>query len=378
MSLYTLLKHLNRDRVRPRVVMFFDPDDARSSHRTNYFLPLIESMDIPVTSLGARRVRDFPQAIRRLYQDVRQPRPDLIHTQLFAANIVGRIAGALRGIPVVSTVQSLDYEPERLATYTNPGNVIRVFAMLCADKFTARLCCDMLIPVSHGVAASTRRWLKVRPDRINVMYNPIDTSNFQTRADSTPPRIRQELGLDEDSRLILNVGRIMYAKGQIDLVNAMPEILASVANAHLVVVGDVADKACYAALVEAIDRLGIAAHCHFPGVSHHVAPWLEACDVFAFPSLFEGMGIALAEAMLCGRPVVASSIVTLAEQIQDNVTGLLAPPQDPRGLARAIVRILQDAALATRLGEAARQQAVERYDPIRYAERMIELYDAVT
>jgi glycosyltransferase involved in cell wall biosynthesis len=376
MTLYTLLKYLDRDRVRSRVVTFFGADDSQAGTRS-HFVPFVESMGIPVTSLGARRVRGFPQAISRLYQQLRRSPPDLIHTQLFAANIVGRVAGRLARVPVISTIQSLDYEPERLATYTNPGNVIRVGAMLFADKFTARLCCDMMIPVSEAVAASTRRWLKVRPERMRVMYNPVDTGNFVTPEPDARRRIRQRLGIVEDTRVILNVGRIMYAKGQIDLVNAMPEVLASVPNAHMVILGDTANKVCKAALDEAITRLGIGGHCHFPGASDRVGDWLEACDVFVFPSIFEGMGIAMAEAMLCRRPVVAASIVTLAEQIRDNVTGLLVPPQNPHELARAVVRILQDPALATRLGDAAERQAVQSYDPIRYAERMAGIYDHV-
>ena len=376
MSLFTLLKYVDRARVRPSVVMFFDSEGPRG-YRTNHFLPLIESMGIPVTTLGARRVREFPQAISRLYQRVRRSPPDLIHTQLFAANIVGRIAGRLARLPVISTIQSLDYEPERLATYTNPGNWMRVLAMLCADRYTARLCCDRLIPISRGVAASTRQWLKVRPDRMTVMYNPVDTEHFVASDDQAHHKIRQQLGLGEDSRLILNVGRITYAKGQIDLVQAMPEILESVPNAHVVFLGDTANERCKAELVTAIDRLGIAGHCRFPGASDHVNVWLEACDVFAFPSLFEGMGIAMAEAMLCRCPVVASSIVTLAEQIQDNVTGLLVPPQNPHSLAQAIVRILQDPVLARSLGEAAERQAIQSYDPVRYAERMAQIYESV-
>jgi len=376
MTLYTLLKHLDRDRVRSRVVTFFGADDSQAGTRS-HFVPLVESMGIPVTSLGARRVRGFPQAIRRLYQQLRRSPPDLLHTQLFAANIVGRVAGRLAHVPVVSTIQSLDYEPERLATYTNPGNVIRVAAMLFADKYTARICCDMMIPVSEAVAASTRRWLKVRPERMRVMYNPVDTGNFVTPEPDARRRIRQRLGIGEDTRVILNVGRIMYAKGQIDLVNAMPDVLASVPHAHMVIVGDTANKVCKAALDEAITRLGIGGHCHFPGASDRVRDWLEACDVFVFPSIFEGMGIAMAEAMLCRRPVVAASIVTLAEQIRDNVTGLLVPPQDPQGLARAVVRILQDPDLASRLGTAAERQAVQSYDPVRYAERMAGIYDHV-
>ena len=81
--------------------------------------------------------------------------------------------------------------------------------------------------------------------------------------------------------------------------------------------------------------------------------------------------------MLCRCPVVAASIVTLAEQIRDEETGLLVPPQDPRSLARAIVRILRDPALAKRLGEAAEQRARQSYDPVRYAERMTDIYDHV-
>lgn len=377
MSLFTLLKHLDRERVRPRVVTFFGADVSSSVHRSDYFRPLIDAMGIPITSLEATRVRDIPQAIVRLCRSVRRNRPHVIQTQLFAANIVGRATGRLVGLPVVSTIHSVDYEPVRLATYSNPGNVLRDVIMRRADGYTARHWCTVLLPVSRGVADSTRRWLGIDPHRMTVMYNPIDVDSFRPVDAPARDEIRRRLGIPPEAPLILNVGRIMWAKGQIDLVTALPDVLRRLPDAHLVFLGDTADELTKAQLVAAIDRLGLAGRCHFPGISDRVRDWLYACDVFAFPSLYEGMGIAMAEAMLCRRPIVASSIRTLAEQVQHEVNGLLVPPRNPGALADAIVRLLRDRDLARRLVDAAEQFARQAYDPIQYAARMAEIYERI-
>jgi glycosyltransferase involved in cell wall biosynthesis len=116
---------------------------------------------------------------------------------------------------------------------------------------------------------------------------------------------------------------------------------------------------------------------HFLGYRDDVPDVLAAADVFVFPSLFEGQGCALIEAMGLGLPIVASDIPVLREAVQDGWNGLLVPPASARTLAQAIARALDERDLAARLGERSREIFHQRYSIERSAEQMIDLYQRV-
>jgi len=117
----------------------------------------------------------------------------------------------------------------------------------------------------------------------------------------------------------------------------------------------------------------VAEHVRFEGFCEDVPRLLGELDLLVLPSLWEGFGLVLLEAMAAGRPVVASAVGPIPEVVADGETGLLVPPEDPAALADAIVRVLLDADLAARLGGAGRRR-VERFFGI---ERMVAQTDAV-
>ena len=115
----------------------------------------------------------------------------------------------------------------------------------------------------------------------------------------------------------------------------------------------------------------------FLGARHDVPDLLASFDVFAFPSLFEGLCLAVIEAQAAGVAVVATPVGGIVENVVDGETGLLVPPRDPRALAEAIVRLLDDPSLARSLAERARPRVLQRYSQERMVERTLALYESM-
>jgi glycosyltransferase involved in cell wall biosynthesis len=187
--------------------------------------------------------------------------------------------------------------------------------------------------------------------------------------------VRAELGLGEDAPLVIGLGRLVAKKGFGVLLDAWPAVLRAHPRAVLAIVG-------YGDLREPLERqaaaLGVAGQVRFTGQleRERTAAYVAAADVFALPIVREGVdGLpnALLEALGAGRPVVASRVAGVPDVLDDGVHGLTVPERDPHALAAAIVRLLDDPALAAGLGAAARRRVERELTWQRTAER----YEAV-
>jgi glycosyltransferase involved in cell wall biosynthesis len=221
------------------------------------------------------------------------------------------------------------------------------------------------------VSESTRRAYERQgyPHRIEVLYNGVDAD---------PPSgngsLRREFGIDEETLLIGEVGRLCDVKGQRELIEA----LALVPRALVVLVGrDLEQGGAYQRDLEAeAERRGVRDRIVFAG-ERAADDVLGELDVFALPSWTEGLPLVVLEAMAHGRPVVATPVGGTPEVVLDEETGILVPPRDPAALAAALRRLVDDADLRRRLGEAGRRRAADRFSADVMTRRMLELYDEV-
>ena len=174
---------------------------------------------------------------------------------------------------------------------------------------------------------------------------------------------------------LLFVGRLSPEKGA-DLAIAALEHLATAPDLHLVLAGDGPERTSLEA--QAVRR-GVADRVRFAGwvPPARVRSLLAASTVLLVPSRSEGLGIAAIEAGAHGRPVVAARVGGLPEVVEDGVTGILVEPESPGALAEAVARLLDDPALARRMGRAARRRVRQRFSIARCADAYEELYAAV-
>ena len=187
----------------------------------------------------------------------------------------------------------------------------------------------------------------------------------------------REVGLSPESLILLNVARVSPQKGLLYALRALPAIVRKYPQVHLISVGSTSDPVWTAELKGEADSLRISDHFHMLGARPNVVDFLRACDIFVFPSLYEGLGIALIEAMAAGCVCVATDTGPIPEVVENGHTGVLIPPADPDALADAVCDLLSDEEMRAKLAAAAKQSAFSKFQPREAAERLMRIYEAV-
>lgn len=367
--LYTNLKHFDGERVRSTVITVYP-------HATHWLEP-IQALGVPVVPLNCQNTREIPKGIKNLRTWLLANKPDLIHSHLWAANIIGRIAGRLTGTPVISSIHNPDHEEQAWADGADVSLMKRRIVR-GLDRWTAKAGNDRLIAVSNYVKQSATRHLRVPLDSIDLVYNPIDIDSLTDAPATSRAELLRSCGLPADSIILLNVARLSPQKGLVYALRALPAIRKRFPSAHLVSVGATTDPRWTEQLEREATELGVKDHFHVMGARRDVTDFLRACDVFIFPSLYEGLGIALIEAMAAGCACVASSAGPIPEVVSDGEDGILVPPADSDAIAAAVCRLLEDESERQRLGTAASKTAFSRFQPQQSADALTRIYESVT
>ena len=362
--LHTNLKHFDRA-FRHTVVTVSD--------RGDYWRPPIEALGVEVVSLGCPRYVDVGRGAARFHRLVARVRPDLIHTHLWSANVIGRLVGRSAGLPVLSSIHNPEYEPQAGTDKSASGRCKREIAW-AVDLITARIGCTRMVAVSDYVRQSTHHRLRYPLDRIALVYNPVDLEELSTPPARSRSEVLREAGLPPDTLLLLNVARVSPQKGLVHAVRAMAAVAEEFPRARLISIGSKTDATYVGLVEEEVRRLGLERRVLLVGPRRDVPDWLRACDVFVFPSLFEGLGIALCEAMAAGRACVASEVGPVREFFRDGVDGRLVPPGDNAAIQRALCELLAAPEERARLGEAAAKNARSRFEPRAAAQKLETIY----
>lgn len=230
-----------------------------------------------------------------------------------------------------------------------------------------------------GDLAARLAVLGVSSDRMQVLPYGVDADMFRPNA-AEGIALRKRLGIEDDRPVIFTIGRMVFKKGFGGLLQAMPRVLEKHPNALLVIggQGDLHDT-----LEQQASRLGVAAHVRFPGVigRDEVPAYFQMADVAVFPSVrdqrgnVDGLPNVLLEAMSMGRPIVASRVAGIPQVITDEVHGLLTPEGDVQALGTALSRLLEDRALAHRLGQQARIRVEHELRWSHIAARIEDVYN---
>jgi glycosyltransferase involved in cell wall biosynthesis len=307
-----------------------------------------------------RRLSPLAQwrAFRALVALLRRERPDLVHAHMPISGFLGRLAARVAGVPRVAyTCHGF--------LFNQPAPWPRRAAAFLMEWFGGRMT-NTLFTVSDEEAADARRLgiarnaTSVRNGRDPALFHPDPAARI---------RIRDTLGVDHATVVIIAVSRLVRHKGYPELLAAM----RGVPGAELWIVGerlatdhgeDLTPLLIEAAATGRVRRLGYRTD---------VAALLAAADIFTLPSHFEGLPMSVIEAMLTGLPVVATDIRGPREQVVDGETGFLVPPAATAPLAAALNRLVADPALRAAMGEAARLRALDRYDEAQIVARTLDL-----
>ncbi|MGZ4727913.1 MAG: glycosyltransferase family 4 protein, partial [Acidimicrobiales bacterium] len=319
-----------------------------------------------VLSLPPRSRPAVALEVRRL---VRSRRPDLVHTTLFDADLVGRVGGRLGGAPVVSSLVNVAYGPEQRA---NPAlRAWKLELARSADSGTARLV-RRFHALSTHVAEVMGPRLGIRSDHIDVVPRGRDAARLGRPGPEQRASARRSLGVDDDTRLVVAAAHHEYQKGLDVLVRAWPAIRRAEPGARLLIGGRRGNQ------TDLLERLvaeqGPEAGIELIGPRDDVPDLLCAADAFVVPSRWEGLGSILVEAMALGAPVVASAVGPVPDLA--GPWARLVPPDDPTALADAVVATLRQApAEADRRALVASQQFEQGFTLEVVADAMVAFYD---
>jgi glycosyltransferase involved in cell wall biosynthesis len=307
-----------------------------------------------VLFLGATRRRPWLAAAIKLAPLLRRLKPDVVHTWLYDAHISARLAAAtVRSTPQVCSLQAPPFHPQALAAYDS--SPLRLAALKRLDQATAAWVKPTFVACSSFVADSASAHLGLPRARIRVIYNATDAEARRRRSEDAA-RLRRDHDIPAEAFVFLNVGRLSPQKGQAILLRAFAATARR--DSHLVLAGD---GPLRAELVQLANDLGIAGQTRFLGIQQDIEPCLEMADVFVFPSLWEGLPVALIEAMAKALPVIASSAGPMAEVVDDGYSGVLVPPADPDRLADAMTALRADSERRAALGQRAQETVRRRF-----------------
>ena len=297
---------------------------------------------------------------------------DVVHSHTWYANLAGHLAGLLHGIPHVATTHSL--EPQRPWKAEQLGGG---YALSSWSERAGLQDADRVIAVSRGMRADIRQaYPDIDPRRIEVIYNGIDTSTYQPDPETG---IVEALGIARDRPYVVFLGRVTRQKGLSVLLEAAT---AFHPQAQVVLLAGPAETPELGAEVDALLatlRNGRSGVFWVPEMLPRasVIQLLSHAAAFICPSVYEPLGIVNLEAMACATPVVASAVGGIPEVVDDGVTGLLVPPSEPKALAEAVNRLLDDPGLAAEMGRAGRRRATAEFSWQAIAEQTVALYEAV-
>jgi glycosyltransferase involved in cell wall biosynthesis len=264
---------------------------------------------------------------------------DLVQTYLFPAQLFAPLAVMLAGSKVPLVLSEGTTHHRRKKKWLHP------LETWMYSRYTAIAC------ASEGIAASLKAWVPGVGEKLTVIPNGIDLEAFE-RASPVP---RTSLGINNGNCVLLYVARLEPQKDHANLLRALSQI----PDADLLLAGDGSLRAQLEAQAE---TLGVARRVHFLGRRKDVAELLKMADIYVHAPVFEGFGIAAAEALSAGKPVVASNVPGLAQVVGD--AGILVPPGDPATLAREVCSLMNSPERRSQFARAAvvrgRQFSIEK------------------
>lgn len=235
---------------------------------------------------------------------------------------------------------------------------------------------DAIVGVSSFVAESNIA-MGFPAARTHFVHNGIDISLWD--ADVKGDRVRQELGIEPDTILLAAIGRLVYYKGQMELLQALEKVHRAHPKVHLLIVGEGDDiPGSYTQRIKAFVQNSVLKNVvTFTGHRPDVREILAACDIFTFPSFEEPFGMVYLEAMLMRKPVVALASGGAREIVEHGKSGLLSAPQDIDQLAANILTLIRDETLRRQLGEHGRRRVEAHFTAQRMARDFELLYQKI-
>jgi glycosyltransferase involved in cell wall biosynthesis len=352
--LLALASHLDCRRYRLTFCLLVEHEPDLSD-----YVAALEAVGVEVVRFPIRADLD-PLVLWRLVRFLRARKPDVVHAHLIHGDLYGTLAARLTRVPyVISTKHNDDAFRQR-----------GFYAWL--DR-TAAHCQDRIITISHHLKRFHVDVEGLPADRIVTIHYGLDPSAF-LQGVGEDVDVRAELDVPTDTPLAGVVGRLTEQKGHAYLLEAFAAVVQEFPSARLLVVGD---GKLRPALERQVAHLGLCGSVTFTGRRENVPHIMLALDVLVMPSLWEGFGLVLLEAMAAGKPLVASRVSAIPEIVVDGETGFLVPPGDSHSLAQTLLKVLRDPELGRRMGRKGRARLEREFSVEKMVRATERIYDTL-
>jgi glycosyltransferase involved in cell wall biosynthesis len=316
----------------------------------------LRARGVRVVPLPSRRFGSARRALR-LVRFLRDHEIDVLHTHLVRSTILGGIAGSLTRIPVVTTLH-------------NTRQSVRLSPLLRAlETWVLRHLVERVIAVGWETASAQSE--RLRGVEIDVIPNAV--SGCEPLGHAEREKVRRELGIAPESLLVISVGRLHPQKAFSDMLRAFAATAARCPNAELRIVGG---GRLEHELQTELDALGLGGRVALLGLRRDVPRLLAASDVYFSSAIWEGLPVAILEAMAAGLPIVATRVGDVPHVVTP-ASGALVEASDVEGLARELCRVLEDPILRRQQSQAA-LEASELFSYGPWGNRLLDLYAELT
>lgn len=329
----------------------------------------IQHVDVPAFTRSANPIQDL-RAFAQLVRLLRSLRPDIVHTHNPKPGILGRIAGWLTRTPlVVNTQHGLWAQPtdrwqRRLPVYF-------------AERFAAAFSDLELVQNPEDVTTLVET-LRIPARKVSLLGNGVDLTRFtpDSVSDDARHRLRVDWDIAADEIVCSVVGRLVLEKGIIELLEAADQLRHRGVRARFVFVGPT-DPNKSDAIDSAVFEKARAKGVIFAGTRSDMPECYAAADIFVTASWREGFPRSAMEAAAMGLPTVASDIRGNRQVISHGKTGLLVTVRDARGIAEAVEQLVNDTAMRSSMGVAAREKASAEFDQQRIIDLTLDCYSTL-
>ena len=307
-------------------------------------------------------------AFWKLYRVMRQERFTIVHGHTPKGEFLGQMAARLAGVPiVVDTFRGIYYRSDMHPVW-------RWLFLRAAQSAAA--CADVVLSQSREAMEMALREGVCPPEKIKYLGNGIDLQRFDRRhiSEEEIATLRREFNISPTAQVVGFLGRLVAEKGILELLAAVPKILAQVPQAHFLFVGWTDHDKPDALTAEVAAQQGVAKYCTFAGFRKETPSCYALMDVFVLPSHRESYPRAPMEAAAMGIPCVVTDIPGCREVVESDRNGILVPLGDISALADAIIGLLRDRERAREMGLYARELAISRFDEQRVFEKVVAEY----
>ncbi len=297
-----------------------------------------------------------------LFLYIKRNRISLVHTNT-SAILGGGIAAKLSGIPHVWHLREILKRPRWLS------RLLSTYVFLLSDQ---------LIAVSEAVRDHClKESFYKRPEKIDVIYDGIDTERFSPEVSGTP--FRREMGISGDQILVGMVGRVNRRKGHDQFLEAAGEVIRENLAARFIMVGDAyrGEEFLVQALEDQLKSNPLHGKIFLTGFRKDIERVHSGFDILVHPSPWpESFGLVVAEAMASGKPVIATNLGGINELMIDGETGVLVHPLDRSRLAEAIKKLVNDRELRETMGRAGRKRIIEGFSMADFKKKMDRVWSS--